>query len=697
MSVAAARAERVRWADTAKGVCILLVVLWHVVAKHYLRLDWPEGLRIPGAWGTFGELLLPLRMPLFFTISGMFALGAVHRPWRVSARSRVAKFGYLYVLWLLLHTGLLSLAPDLPTDRATSPLDLLEQLTITPSNLWYLYALALYFVIAKATWRLPRYAVLGGALVLSIAASAELLPVPGNRASLLQNLVFFLAGLYFRPYVERLATGAGLVRLALATGAYGAALLAMVATGSQDVPGVWPLVCVTAAVFGTAGAAVLDRWELVAAPLASIGRRTLPIYVMHMPLLALLDLLLAEPLSVVPPPLETVLAVVEPVLLTALLTWVCLALHRGMEATGLSRSLLDLPGDGKGTAGARTAPASAAPPVAALAPTGPAEPHAAPAPPTPTGSGWEGPVHPGPAHAGAPLSDEPGHSQPAHPGPTLSEPVHPGPIHPDPAHRWPIPTEPGQHQRADPGHPEPGHPKPIYAKPTNSEPAHPGPALSRPVHPGPAHSGSTPAQPEPVHLEPIHPGTAHTLPARNAAVGAPGTDPSPGHATADTAPITPPGRLASPVSARYPDPAVPGPHQRQAPAVAHGHRQVPATDQILYQIDHPTVPLSGVPRRSADAEPYPPPQAPAHRPARVAADGHHEPSPPASRPAWFELPQNARGSSWTPGTAGAGEEQDAPPAFHPEHFPPATEWSWFHGSRETRPVRREPPPREPGA
>src|SRR5690606_31413938 len=65
---------------------------------------------------------------------------------------------------------------------------------------------------------------LGGALVLSIAASAELLPVPGNRASLLQNLVFFLAGLYFRPYVERLATGAGLVRLALATGAYGAAL-----------------------------------------------------------------------------------------------------------------------------------------------------------------------------------------------------------------------------------------------------------------------------------------------------------------------------------------------------------------------------------------------------------------------------------------------------------------------------------------
>ena len=27
--------EREIWADAAKGVCILLVVLWHVVEKHY--------------------------------------------------------------------------------------------------------------------------------------------------------------------------------------------------------------------------------------------------------------------------------------------------------------------------------------------------------------------------------------------------------------------------------------------------------------------------------------------------------------------------------------------------------------------------------------------------------------------------------------------------------------------------------------
>src|SRR5690606_14984679 len=73
----------------------------------------------------------------------------------------------------------------------------------------------------------------------------------------------------------------------------------------------------------------------------------LPIYVIHMPLLALLDVLLAGPLSAVEGPLQVVLAVVEPILMTALISWICLLMHRGLEASKLSRFLLDLPGGGK--------------------------------------------------------------------------------------------------------------------------------------------------------------------------------------------------------------------------------------------------------------------------------------------------------------------------------------------------------------
>ncbi|MFD0592404.1 acyltransferase family protein [Catellatospora coxensis] len=112
---------RALWADTAKGACIVLVVLWHVVMKDYLQVDWHIGIPLPGAWGTLGEQLLPLRMPLFFTISGVFATTALARPWRQTARSRIAKFLYLYTAWLLIHTAILSATPASPPPAPTPP------------------------------------------------------------------------------------------------------------------------------------------------------------------------------------------------------------------------------------------------------------------------------------------------------------------------------------------------------------------------------------------------------------------------------------------------------------------------------------------------------------------------------------------------------------------------------------------------
>ncbi|MEU8386019.1 acyltransferase family protein, partial [Streptosporangium sp. NPDC048865] len=381
---------RAVWADVAKGVCILLVVLWHVVVKHYLRIDWGVP-PIPGIWGALTEQLLPLRMPLFFTISGVFAAGAVTRPWRVVRRSKVGRFLYLYAVWLLIHTAILALVPSFDTARAEGVADLLAQLTVTPSNLWYLYALAVYFALAKATRRLPVTLVLGGALVLSAVASAGLLETPGNRGGLYQNLFFFLAGMYFRPFVERLAATAGWGRLLLTGACYAGTLAAVAATGSQAWPGVWPVVCAVATVFGVTAAALLGRR---AAPdrhtppdhgsaygknaghrnggahrngaghengtahgngaarengaglgeaLARLGRNTLPVYVIHMPLLALLHLALVPPLSAgLDGRLRLALAVAEPVLLTALVVWLCLLLHRLLLKLGATW-LFDLP------------------------------------------------------------------------------------------------------------------------------------------------------------------------------------------------------------------------------------------------------------------------------------------------------------------------------------------------------------------
>ncbi len=331
LATAAPVTSRTTWADTAKGACILLVVLWHVIMKHYLQVDWKLGVPIPGAWGAAGEQLLPLRMPLFFTISGMFAVGAVGRSWRVLARSKVAKFLYLYALWLMIHTAVLSAVPDFDTARATGPLELLEQLTITPSNLWYLYALALYFAIAKAARRVPVPVLLGAAFLLSATASAGLLDVPGNRAGVYQNLIFFLIGLHYRPLFEKLAEVATWRRLAAGAAGYAVLLGAMAALGAKTWFGVWPAVCVLATVLGVTAAALVSNWPL-GSGLASLGRRTLPIYVLHMPVLAGLHWLLLEPLSTAGAGWQWVAALAEPVLLTAVVVAACLGLHRALLA-----------------------------------------------------------------------------------------------------------------------------------------------------------------------------------------------------------------------------------------------------------------------------------------------------------------------------------------------------------------------------
>jgi threonine dehydratase len=335
--------NRQTWPDVAKGICIVLVVLWHVVTKHYQRVDWDTSIPWSAMWGTLGEQLLPLRMPLFFTISGLFAVGAVTRPWPVLIRTRVARFSYLYALWLLIHTAVMWSTPTFDTARARSAGELLSQLTISPTNLWYLFALALYFAVARATRRVPTAWLLTAALALSAVAAADLLPVVSNRGQVYQNLVFFLAGLRLRPVIETYASTASARRLLPAGAAYVVALLAMAAAGAQRWLGVWPAVSVLAIALGIAGAAMIARHlRRTTRALSGLGTRTLPIYVMHLPLLAVVDRVLRGPLDVLEPRTALV-AAVEPVVLTALLIAVCLTLERVLRRRG-TRWLLETPG-----------------------------------------------------------------------------------------------------------------------------------------------------------------------------------------------------------------------------------------------------------------------------------------------------------------------------------------------------------------
>jgi uncharacterized membrane protein YcfT len=331
--------KRLDWADVAKGACIVLVVLWHVIMKDYLQIDWRVSTPLPGAWGTVSEQLLPLRMPLFFAISGFFAASAVRRPWRVLGRSKVAKFLYLYVLWLCVHTALLSLVPDFGTERASGVAQFVAQLTITPSNLWYLQALAIYFVVAKLSLRVPRPVMLAAAFALSATAAAELVATPGDRGGVYQNLVFFLAGLYGKPLIERVADAASWLRFFAVAVPYMGILALVNHFGAKTWFGLWPAVSFVAIFLGVTLASLATRWTALTSAVTNIGRQTLPIYVMHMPILALLHAALVNPISGAGAGVQMVAAALEPAVTTALVVVICLGLHRILP----ERWLFDLP------------------------------------------------------------------------------------------------------------------------------------------------------------------------------------------------------------------------------------------------------------------------------------------------------------------------------------------------------------------
>ncbi|WP_336696478.1 CapA family protein [Curtobacterium sp. USHLN213] len=334
--------NRDTWGDAVKGLLIVLVVFWHVVMKSTLQVDWHIGLPVPGAWGMLGNGIWPFLMPAFLLVSGVYAANALHRPWTTVVRPRVVRFLYLYLLWTLIHAAAMWAFPDFPTLVPRSLGQLVEALTISPPNTWYLYALALYFLVAKALRRVPAWVVIAAAATLSVLVATGYVEVVSNRGSLLYNATFFLLGAHLGPRlrgaIERV-TPPVLIGL---TAAYAVAFALMLLTGSRETPGVWPVVSVLGVAMVLAAGPFLARVPHLGPGLAALGRRTLPIYLLHMPLLAVVDAVVTGWLSSAHVGVQLVAAVLEPVVLTSGLVAGCLLLARLVDRDG-ARWLFELP------------------------------------------------------------------------------------------------------------------------------------------------------------------------------------------------------------------------------------------------------------------------------------------------------------------------------------------------------------------
>ncbi|PWJ55131.1 Uncharacterized membrane protein YcfT [Quadrisphaera granulorum] len=305
---------RLTWADVARGAAMVLVVF-----AHALQLMDAYGWRT-GALDTVNLYLTVLRMPLFFLVSGIFAATAIQRTWRGLFASRLALLIYLYLLWSVVRALWFSVVPW-PLNETPPWVALLIAPVWPTAGLWFLYALVLYLLLAKATATWPTWAPLALTGALSVAAAYDVVPTGGNGVwrSVAMYAFFFLLGARLSQVWTSLAARATLMK------AVGAALvvpLSVVAFTLLPVPlrGIGrtslSLLCVIACLIV---AAVVARWTPLARPLRYVGERTIAVYVVHPLLLA--ALVPALPVGSTP-------AVVAVVVLTAVAVVVPLLLRR---------------------------------------------------------------------------------------------------------------------------------------------------------------------------------------------------------------------------------------------------------------------------------------------------------------------------------------------------------------------------------
>ncbi|MFC4257260.1 acyltransferase family protein [Altererythrobacter xixiisoli] len=278
---------RLGWIDAAKGFSILLVVLLHVSGWFNTDIH-PESFVF---WHEFSAIFTPLRMPLFFFVSGFLAFSALRKPLTASY-PKIFGLYFIYLFWTAAYL-LRTLHPALRGGHpAPDPLGYLASLFL-PTAFWYIWALPLLYLLAwllhrafgkNAVWVLVPAFALAWAYEPILAATQGLLSPPLAMVmleSVASNAIWFFLGMYLRDPWKRVIGSANLTKALSGGLAYLIIAVAMVNYGVDAK--ISKLVIAPLALWVSAqflGALNFDT--LPGRVVSAVGRFTLPVYIFHL-------------------------------------------------------------------------------------------------------------------------------------------------------------------------------------------------------------------------------------------------------------------------------------------------------------------------------------------------------------------------------------------------------------------------------
>jgi uncharacterized membrane protein YcfT len=193
---APATPHRIDWVDYAKGICIVMVVMMHSV----LGVELAAG--VTGFMHPLVAFAKPFRMPDFFLISGLFLSVVIDRDWRTYLDRKVVHFAYFYVLWVTIQFGFKAASFAAESSWTHAGFLYLESFIEPFGTLWFIYLLPVFFVVAKATRRVPPL------LIWSVAALLEMAHIVTGWTVIDEfcaRFVYFYTGYLFADHVFALS------------------------------------------------------------------------------------------------------------------------------------------------------------------------------------------------------------------------------------------------------------------------------------------------------------------------------------------------------------------------------------------------------------------------------------------------------------------------------------------------------------
>ena len=274
--------------DLAKGMSIFLVVMLHCE----LRL---RGEDLSTTFFVFlSDTFNPVRMPLFFAVSGFLATSSIQRSWRDLLSRKVWRFAYTYGLWSAIF--IVAFIHIHPTDSGVPVSQRvfawLDSFYRPEFPIWFIWALSFYFPIAKlATFR-PIAATLISIIIGFAGASSYLKGELGfayTQESLFLYLPFFLIPALYGKLLVRWVTE-NPIKLAIIAAAISIFVHVMptIPSYSLDHGISYSLARVAGLCAGISISVLLSKTKIVSSLFVYMGKNSLQIYLIHPLLIAVI-------------------------------------------------------------------------------------------------------------------------------------------------------------------------------------------------------------------------------------------------------------------------------------------------------------------------------------------------------------------------------------------------------------------------